>query len=123
HLDLLGAVIEDRRLYGALEELVGVAAEELVQRVLARDVDGEAAAPAPGPAPHLPEARDGAGEVDADRRVELADVDAQLERVGGGHREQVARGELGLDLATLLWGVAGAVGGDSVGHPALPAPD
>ena len=90
HLDLLGAVVEDRRLDRPLEELVGVAAEELVERVLAGDVDGEPAAPAPGPPPHLAQARDGAGEVDADRRVELADVYPQLERVGGGDREQLA---------------------------------
>ena len=42
HLDLLGAVVEDRRLDRPLEELVRMAAEELVERVLAGDVDGEA---------------------------------------------------------------------------------
>ena len=123
HLDLLGAVVEDRRFDRPLEELVGVAAEELVERVLARDVDGEPAALPAGPAPHLPEAGDRPGEVDADRGVELADVDPELERVGGGDGEQVARGELRLDLAALLRRVAGAVGGDPVGHPALPPPD
>ena len=88
--DLLAGVVEDRRLDRAADELVGVAAEELVERVLAGDVDGEAAAPAPRPPPHLAQAGDGAGEGDADRRVELADVDAQLERVGGDDREQLA---------------------------------
>ena len=48
---------------------------------------------APGAAPHLPQARDRAGEVGADRRVELADVDPQLERVGRRDGEQVAAGE------------------------------
>ena len=56
----------------------------------------------PGAAPHLAQARDGAGEGDADRRVELADVDPELERVGGDHREQLAPGEAALDLAPLL---------------------
>ena len=54
------------------------------------------------PAPHLAQARDGAREGDADRRVELADVDAQLERVGGDHREQLARRQARLDLPSLL---------------------
>ena len=110
--DLLAGVVEDRRLDRAADELVGVAAEELVERVLAGDVDRQAAAAAPRPAPHLAQAGDGAGEGDADRRVELADVDAELERVGGDHREQLAGREPGLDLAPLLRRVAAAVGRD-----------
>ena len=38
-VDLLGFVLEDRRLDGAIQELLGMAAEVLVQGVLARDVD------------------------------------------------------------------------------------
>ena len=41
-MDLLGLVVEDRPLHRPLEELGRVAAEELVERVLARDVHGEA---------------------------------------------------------------------------------
>ena len=52
-VDRLVLVIEDRRLDRPVEELVGMAAEELVQRVLAGDVDRQAAPAAPGPAPHL----------------------------------------------------------------------
>src|SRR5690606_3244865 len=48
----------------------------------------------------------------ADRRVELADVDAELERVRRDDAEQLTAGEAGLDLATLLRRVAGAVGSD-----------
>ncbi len=62
---------------GRSEELVGMAAEELVERVLAGDVDGEALGPAARATPHLAKARHRAGERDADRRVELADVDAR----------------------------------------------
>ena len=49
--DLLAVVVEDRRLDRPLEELVGVAAEELVERVLAGDVDGEAARAGAPPGP------------------------------------------------------------------------
>ena len=110
--DLLAFVVEDRGLDRAVDELVGVAAEELVERVLAGDVDGEPAPAAPRPPPHLPQARDGAGEGDADRGVELADVDPELERVGRDHRQQLAGAEPGLDLAPLLRRVAAAVGRD-----------
>ena len=37
-VDLLVLVVEDRRLDRTVEELVGVAAEELVERVVAGDV-------------------------------------------------------------------------------------
>ena len=42
--------------------------------------------------------------------VEVADVDAELERVGRGDAEQVALDEPPLDLASLLRRVAGAIG-------------
>ena len=80
--DLRGVVVEDGRLDRAVQEFVGVAAEVLVECVLAGDVDGQARTGAAGPAPHLPEAGDSAREGHADGRVELADVNAELERVG-----------------------------------------
>ena len=104
--DLLAVVVEDRGLDRPAEELVGVAAEELVEGVLAGDIDGEAAVSAPGPPPHLPQAGDRARKGDADRRIELADVDAELEGVGGDDGEQLAGGQPRLDLAPLLGGVA-----------------
>ena len=67
-----------------------MAAEELVERVLAGDVDREPAAAPPGAPPHLAQRGDRAGERHADRRVERADVDPQLERVGRDDAEQVA---------------------------------
>ena len=93
-----------------------MAAEELVERVLAGDVDRQAAAAAAGPAPHLPQAGHRAGERDADRRVELADVDPQLERVGRHHAEQLAGRQPALDLLALGRRVAGAVGRDPLGE-------
>ena len=89
-LDPLVLVVEDGRLHGPLEELVGMTAEELVEGVLARDVERDSLAAPAGPAPHLAQAGDGAGERHADRGVELADVDAQLQRVGRHHRQQLA---------------------------------
>ena len=115
-MDLLRLVVEDRRLHRPVEELVGVAAEELVERVLARHVHRQPGVAAAGAAPHLAQAGDRAGERDADRRVELADVDAELERVGGHHRQQLALGQPALDLAPLRGRVAGAVGRDPLGQ-------
>ena len=64
---------------------------------------------AAGTSPLLAEAGDRAGEADGDRAVEVADVDAELERVGGRDAEQVALHEAPLDLAPLLRRVTGAV--------------
>ena len=111
-IDLGAARVEDRGLHGPTEELVGMTAEELVQRVLAGDVDGQSAAAPTRPAPHLPQAGHGAGKGDAHRGVELADVDAQLERVGGHDAQKFARRQAALDLVALRRGVAGAVGRD-----------
>ena len=56
------------------------------------------------------------GKVTTTRRVELADVDAQLERVGRDDRAQLAARQPPLELAPLLGGVAGAVGADQLGQ-------
>ena len=93
-----------------------MAAEELVERVLAGDVDRQAAPAAPGAAPHLAQRGDGAGERRDDRRVQRADVDAELERVGGHDGVQVPAREASLELAALLGRVARAVGGDELGE-------
>ena len=119
-VDLLVLVVEDRGLDGPVEELVRVAAEELVERVLARDEDGEPAAAAAGAAPLLAEAGDGAGEGDEIGGVERTDVDAELQRVGRDDAEQLAVDELALELAALLRRVAGAVRGDRVARSARP---
>ncbi len=115
-VDLRVVRIEDRRFDGALEELVRVPAEELVERVLPGDVDGEPAPAPAGPPPHLPEARDRARERDADRGVELADVDPELERIGRDDAEQLSGGEPPLDVLTLGGRVAGAIRRDPLGE-------
>jgi hypothetical protein len=117
HVDLLGGVVEDRRLDRPLQELLGVAAKELVERVVAGDVDGEPAPlAAPGAAPLLAEARHRAGKGDRDGGIEVADVDAELERARGDHAEELSLGEPALDLAPLLRRIAGPVGSDAIGR-------
>ena len=102
-------VVEDRRLDAPPEQLVRLPHEVLVERILRRDEHREPVPAAARAAPLLPQRRHRAGEADGDHRVEEADVDAELERVRGGHPEQVAAGEPPLDLAPLLRRVAGPV--------------
>ena len=122
-MDLLVLVVQDRGLDGTVEELVGVPAEELVERVLAGDVDREPASAPARPSPHLAQRGDGSRERHADRRVERADVDPELERVGRDDGEQLALGQAPLELAPLLRGVARAVRRDAIGELAMPGPD
>ncbi len=105
-------VVEDRRLDASLEQRRRLAHEVLVERVLRGDEDREAVLAAAGASPLLAEARDRSGEADGDRAVEVADVDAELERVGGRDAEEVALDEPPLDLPPLLRRVAGAVRGE-----------
>ncbi len=115
-VELLVERVEDRCLHRALEELVRVAAEELVQRVLAGHVDREAAAAAARAAPHLAQRGHRARERHAHGGVERADVDPQLQRVRRHHAEQLAVDEPLLELAPLLRRVAGPVGRDPLGQ-------
>jgi hypothetical protein len=102
-------VVEDCRLDSALEERLWLAHEVLVERVLARDEDCEAVPTPAGASPLLPQACDRSGETERDRAVEQADVDAELERVGRAHTEQVAVHEPPLEFAALSRRVASAV--------------
>ena len=107
-------VVEDRRLDAAVEQRLRLAHEVLVERILARDEHCEPVPAAAGSAPLLAEARDRAGEAGRDHAVEEADVDPELECVGGGHAEELARGQPLLDLAPLARRVPGAVGREPV---------
>ena len=89
-----------------------MAAEELVKGILPRDVDGQTTPAPPRPAPHLTQAGDRPRERDADGGVKLADVDAELQRVGGYDAEQLAVGQPPFDLVSLSGRVTGAVGSD-----------
>ena len=89
-MDLFIFVFENRRFDRPIKKLVGMAAEELVERVVAGDVTREAAAAAPCPPPHLAQRGDRAGEGYGERSVELADVDPELQCVGRDDRQQLA---------------------------------
>ena len=81
-----------------------------VERVVARDQDREGVLPAaPGPADLLPQSRPGPGEAGQQHGVQPADVDPELEGVGGGEADQLAGAERRLDVAPLLGEVAAAV--------------
>jgi hypothetical protein len=80
-VDLLVLVVQDRRLDGALEELVGMPAEELVERVVARRRTRPARGPRRPARPHIWRSEaTGAGKVMQIAASERADVDAELER-------------------------------------------
>ena len=103
-------MVEDRRLDPALQQRLGLAHEELVERVLAGDEHRQAVTAATGASPLLPQARHRAREADRDGAVEEADVDAELQRVGGRDAEQLSLDQPPLDLPPLRGRVAGAVG-------------
>ena len=56
------------------------------------------------------------GEGDADRSVERADVDSELERVGRDDAEQLAVDQPAFDLVALGGGVAAAIGRETLGE-------
>ena len=105
-------VVEDRGFDAAPQQLVGLAHEELVERVLGRHQHRQAAAAPAGAPPLLPERRNRAREADRDHAVEQSHVDAQLERVGGADAEQVAVEQPPLDLPPLCRRVARPVRGE-----------
>ncbi len=83
-------VVEDGSLDSPLEQRLGLAHEELVERILAGHEHGETVTSPAGAPPLLTEARNRAREPDGDSAVEEADVDAELERVGRSHPEKLA---------------------------------
>src|SRR4029077_7081524 len=85
-----------------------------VERVVAGHQNCQrVASVAPRPTDLLPPGGAGAGEAGDDHRVEAGDVDAHLERVGGGQAEEPPAAERLLDLAPLLGEVAAAVARDA----------
>ena len=113
--------IDDQPLAGALEELLGMVEEVLVEGVGHRHHGGDRLAPVRAHPPRaLPGGHHAAGVADQDAGVEAADVDPHLERRGGDHAVEVAREQLPLDPPPLLGEEAGAVARDAPGG--APAP-
>ena len=111
--------IDVARLRGGAEQILGMADDELVDRRRGGDQDrqrdfGRAARSAR----LLPAGGDGAGEPGHHRRVQPADVDAQLQRVGRHHPPQRPVAQPAFDTAPLVREVAAAIGGDGVGAAA-----
>ncbi len=106
--------VEEERLAGPGEKLVGMLQQILVEGIRQGDERGQRFAAAP---PHsaraLPGRHHAAGETDQQTGVEPPDVDAELERRGRDHRVELAREELRLDLAALFREESGPV----AGHP------
>ena len=107
--------VEPQALPRRAEQPLRVQGQELVHRLGARDHHRQAGpAAAPHPAGALPEGRLGARIADQQRHVEAADVDAQLQRVGGHDDLDRAAAQTVLDLAPQLGQVAAAVAADLV---------
>ena len=89
----------------------------LIHRLVVRHEDRERRlALAAGAAGLLPGAGERRRSADQDRRVEAADVDAELERVGRDHAAELAREERLLDRAPLFRQVTAAIGTDAIGQ-------
>ena len=98
------------------EEIVGVLDHILVQRSGRGHQNGQRRVLAPsGAARLLPGAGDGAGIAAQHARREGADVDAQLQRIGGHDHVHLARSQAALDFATLGGQIAAAVAAHTAG--------
>ena len=105
-------------LHGRIEEVLGVPGDELVQRGRVRHQHrhrGPAAAA--GAARLLPGGGDAARVAEEHGGVEAADVDAQLEGIGGHDAEHGAVAQAALDLPPLQGQVAAAVAADHALRP------
>ena len=102
--------VEDRGLDRLPEQRLRVVDQIGVQRVVPRDQDRQGVLGAPTrPADLLPQRGAGAGEAGHQDGVQSADVDPELQGVGGGEPDQLAAAERDLDLAAFLGQVATAV--------------
>src|SRR5690606_18080918 len=109
--------VDERMLRRAAEKVVGVFGDVLVQRRARRDQNGSRHSLAPpGPPRLLPRARDRAGKARHNARLELTDVDAELERVRAHYPEHVAVAQSPLDLPALQGKVPAPIA------PNLPGP-
>ena len=113
HVEVVG--VDQAVLGRAVEEVVRVRGQELVDG-RGRADQGRQARPGPasGTTHLLPGGCDGARVADADGRVQAADVDAKLERVGCDHAAHAAVAQSCLDLMPLVGQIAAPVAADGV---------
>ena len=108
--------VDERPLGRLAEEVVRVVDDVLVEGAGRGHEDHQAlAAPPPGAPGLLPGAGNGTGIAAEHASVELADVDAQFQRVGGNHGEDVSRAQFAFDLAPLRGQVAAAIAAHAAG--------
>ena len=94
----------------AVQQCVRMAHQILIERVIARDQDGERLlVAAAGPSRLLPCAGDAARIADQHRGVESSHVNAQFQRVCRRNAQQPAIEKLPFNLPTLGWQISGAV--------------
>ena len=111
HVDVIG--VNERVLQRAAKQLPRVTHEILIQGIVQADEHGQRGPfAAAGAAGLLPEAGHRARIAHQQSGVQMAHVNAQLQRRGGGHRQQVAAEKFLLDLPPLPRQIAGAVGLD-----------
>ena len=108
HVGVAG--VEDRGLQRLAEQRLRVVDQIGVERVIAGHQHRQGVLrPPPGTPDLLPERRPGPGEAGHQHGVQAADVDAELERVGGGQPDQPSAAQVLLDGPALLGEVAPAV--------------
>ena len=108
NLEVVG--IDVRVFRRALEEIVGMLDDVLIQRRAGCHQHRQRSGlPAPGAAGALPRGGDGSRIAGHHHRVQRADVDAQLQRIGRHHAADLAVAQLALDLAALARQIAAAI--------------
>ena len=110
HEDVQIVGIDQRAFRRPIEEVRRVSDHELIERRAARHEHRRGPARAPARAPcALPCGGNGAGIPGEDGHVQRADVDAELERVGGDHRANSAFAKTLLDLAASIGQISSAI--------------
>ena len=101
--------IDEPFLWIGAEEVLGVPNDELVQWRARSHEDADRPGTASGAAYLLPRGRDGSRIADQHRRVQAADVDAQLESIGADDACDIARAQARFNLASMQGKVSRAI--------------
>ena len=113
--------VDERVLGRGVEEVRRVADDELIDRRAARDEHRRRPRRAPaGASRALPGRGNRARVAGHHRHVERADVDAELERIGGHDRAHQPFAQAALDLAPAIGQIAAAIAADHVGGAGRP---